>query len=84
MRREALRIGHINKGAKIHFQLADVQDSWLSLANGYGDASYLFAFNDHNGTTGPAGAPTGTYAIGSGFGDRLTDPKDACEIIAKF
>ncbi|KAF9880854.1 hypothetical protein CkaCkLH20_01896 [Colletotrichum karsti] len=80
LRQDAIKAGHINKGAKIHFHLAQTDPGWFSMANGYGNSPWCFAFSDHNGTV----QKDGTFCIGFGYGSQLTDPKSSEHIISTF
>ncbi|KAI8311551.1 hypothetical protein K4K61_012000 [Colletotrichum sp. SAR11_59] len=77
---EAIKAGHINKGTKIHFHLAQEQPRWFSVASGYGSSPWCFAFSDHNGTT----AKKGTFCIGFGYGSHLINRHANNEIISSF
>ncbi|KAH6896518.1 hypothetical protein B0T10DRAFT_601984 [Thelonectria olida] len=80
LRQEAIKAGHINRGAKIHFHLAQTEPGWFSQASGYGVSPWCFAFSDHNGTT----VKDGTYCIGFGYGSHLMDPRASAEITSTF
>ncbi|KAK7397878.1 hypothetical protein QQX98_012746 [Neonectria punicea] len=80
LRQEAVKAGHINQGAKIHFHLAKSEPAWFSMADGYGNSPWCFSFSDHNGTV----KKDGTYYIGFGYGSHLTDPRASAEIISTF
>ncbi|KAL2787107.1 hypothetical protein BJX66DRAFT_311763 [Aspergillus keveii] len=82
LRTAAIKEGHINKGAKIHFKLRETLPGWFWTSDGYGDSSFVFAFSDHNGTQ-PTG-PEGTWCIGFGYNGKLTDKKDARQIVGSF
>ncbi|KAF2190888.1 amine oxidase [Zopfia rhizophila CBS 207.26] len=82
LRREAIRQGHINKGAKIHFSLSQTEPGWFAAANGDGTSPYCFAFSDHNGTQ--AAGPSGTYCIGFGYNGYLNDRTDYVHIVGSF
>ncbi|KAJ5811783.1 hypothetical protein N7474_008084 [Penicillium riverlandense] len=82
LRQSAIKEGHINKGAKIHFKLRTTEPGWFATASGSSDSSYVFAFSDHNGTQ-PAG-PSGTWCIGFGYNFHLTNKKDHKHIINRF
>ncbi|KAF7554874.1 hypothetical protein G7Z17_g2595 [Cylindrodendrum hubeiense] len=80
LRQEAIKGGHINQGAKIHFHLAQLEPGWFSMASGYGKSPWCFSFSDHNGNA----KKEGTYCIGFGYGSHLTDPRASTEIISTF
>ncbi|KAI5456794.1 hypothetical protein BGZ63DRAFT_496079 [Mariannaea sp. PMI_226] len=82
VRQSAIVKGHVNKGAKIHFKLKTMEQGWFATANGSGDSSYVFAFSDHNGNQ-PSG-PSGTWCIGFGYNNCLTDKRAYKEIIEHF
>lgn len=79
MRQEAIQVGHINRGAKIHFKLGKKEAGWFAVSAP--PSSFLFAFSDHNGT---GGSQDSTYCIGFGYNDRLTDPRDSEHIVDEF
>jgi monoamine oxidase len=81
-KRQAILDGHMNKGAKIHFKLAQIEPGWFAACNAEGDSPFCFAFSDHNGT-GPSN-PAGTFCIGFGYNDRLGDPTDHKTIVGDF
>ncbi|KAM5356649.1 hypothetical protein ACJ41O_003295 [Fusarium nematophilum] len=80
LRQDAIKAGHINQGAKIHFHLEQSEPGWFSVADGYGNSPWCFAFSDHNGTANK----DGTFCIGFGYGSHLTDPRASREIISSF
>jgi lysyl oxidase-like protein 2/3/4 len=82
LRTAAIKEGHINKGAKIHFKLRETLPGFFWTSDGYGDSSFVFAFSDHNGTQ-PTG-PAGTWCIGFGYNGKLADKKDARHIVGSF
>lgn len=82
LRQQAVREGHINKGAKIHFKLANVQPGWFASCDSTSRTPYCFAFSDHNGTKD--NGPDGTWCIGFGYGGHLTDKTDFKHIISEF
>ncbi|OJJ75989.1 hypothetical protein ASPBRDRAFT_169463 [Aspergillus brasiliensis CBS 101740] len=82
LRQAAITNGHINKGAKIHFKLRETLPGWFFTANDGSDSSFVFAFSDHNGTQ-PL-SPSGTWCIGFGYNDQLTDKKDSRHILQRF
>ncbi|GLA36267.1 hypothetical protein AnigIFM63309_002185 [Aspergillus niger] len=82
LRQAAITKGHINKGAKIHFKLRETLPGWFFTAHDGSDSSFVFAFSDHNGTQ-PTG-PSGTWCIGFGYNDQLTDKKDSKYILQRF
>ena len=79
LRQEAFRTGHITKGAKIHFKLTSTELGWFGQAAP--PSPFCFAFSDHNGNRG---TPDGTWCIGFGYNDHLTDPKDSQQVVAQF
>ncbi|KAI1059590.1 hypothetical protein LB506_008966 [Fusarium annulatum] len=81
LRQEAVKAGHINQGAKIHFKLKQTEPGWFAMASGYGRSPWCFAFSDHNGNTNKN---TGTYCIGFGYGGHLADPQASEDISASF
>jgi lysyl oxidase-like protein 2/3/4 len=82
LRQQAIREGHINMGAKIHFKLADMQLGWFASCDSTPISPYCFAFSDHNGTK--ISGPDGTWCIGFGYGGQLTDKTDSEHIINEF
>ncbi|KAJ4309940.1 hypothetical protein N0V84_011232 [Fusarium piperis] len=80
LRQEAIRAGHINQDAKIHFKLGLTEPGWFSMASGYGNSPWCFSFSDHNGTA----KKEGTYCIGFGYNGHLTDPRASSHIISTF
>lgn len=83
LRQEAVQTGHINKGAKIHFKLAEVDEPWFATCSGRANNSpFCFAFSDHNGTKGER--KDGTYCIGFGYNGYLGDKENSKEIIQAF
>jgi lysyl oxidase-like protein 2/3/4 len=82
LRTAAIKEGHINKGAKVHFKLRETLPGWFCTSDGYGDSNFVFAFSDHNGTQ-PTG-PAGTWCIGFGYNGKLTDKKDVRHIVGSF
>lgn len=82
LRQEAIRTGHINTGAKIHFKLSATQPGWFAACDGKSDSPYVFAFSDHNGTQGSS--RRGTWCIGFGYGGHLQDKTNAPYIIEEF
>ncbi|KAH6659085.1 hypothetical protein BKA67DRAFT_685682 [Truncatella angustata] len=80
LRHEAIVRGHINKGAKIHFKLGDIEPGWFATCEK--GSPYVFAFSDHNGTR-PWG-PDGTWCIGFGYNGCLEDKKNSSEIVRQF
>ncbi|KAK0659083.1 Monoamine oxidase N [Lasiodiplodia hormozganensis] len=85
LKQEAIRHGQINKGAKIHMRLGEVEPGWFAMASPSGDSPWCFAFSDHNGT-GANGA-SGTYAIAFGYNDRIPDPtrpENSARIVQSF
>ncbi|EXJ63123.1 lysyl oxidase-like protein 2/3/4 [Cladophialophora yegresii CBS 114405] len=85
LKREAIAKGHINKGAKIHFRLAQTEPGWFAACDGHAasSSSFCFAFSDHNGTS-PTSGPRGTYCIGFGFNGCLRDPRDSRHVVEEF
>ncbi|KIV79403.1 hypothetical protein PV11_06965 [Exophiala sideris] len=83
LKREAIKKGHINQGAKIHFKLARAEPGWFAFCNGCGDSPFCFAFSDHNGTSS-ASSPDATYCIGFGYNGHLQDKEDNETIIREF
>lgn len=81
LKAEAIGHGHINKGAKIHFKLAQTEPGWFAMCSGYGTSPYCFGFSDHNGTKE---TPQGTYCIAFGYNDQLLDKRDHARIINAF
>ncbi|KAK6386896.1 hypothetical protein LTS17_000160 [Exophiala oligosperma] len=84
LKREAIAKGHINRGAKIHFKLASTEPGWFAACDGSAPSSFCFSLSDHNGTTNPSSGPNGTYCIGFGYNNCLTDPRDSKNIIEEF
>ncbi|CEJ60173.1 hypothetical protein PMG11_08758 [Penicillium brasilianum] len=82
LKTDAIASGHINKGAKIHFNLAATEPGWFATCTASSGSPYVFAFSDHNGHK-PSG-PQGTWCIGFGYNGHLGDKKDSKEIIEKF
>lgn len=82
LRRKAASQGHIKKGAKIHYNLSQIEPSWYAICNGYGQSPFCFEFMDHNGTK--ASGPDGTYCIGFGYNGHLEVPQDHTTIIKQF
>ncbi|KAK5057878.1 hypothetical protein LTR84_011879 [Exophiala bonariae] len=82
IKQEAISHGHINKGAKIHFKLAETEPGWFAACNGDDDSSFCFSFSDHNGNS--TAEPQGTYSIGFGYNGYLEDPKNSEVIIREF
>ncbi|KAL4925280.1 flavin monoamine oxidase family protein [Aspergillus undulatus] len=82
LRQAAVKEGHINKGAKIHFKLRETLLGWFWTGDGYSGSSFLFAFSDHNGTQ-PSG-PSGTWCIGFGYNGKLGEKKDSKHILEQF
>lgn len=80
LRQEAIRQGHINTGAKIHFKLKATEPGWFATCDGSGSSPFVFAFSDHNGSQGA----DGTWCIGFGYNGQLTDKKDEKHIIQHF
>ncbi|RSL70864.1 hypothetical protein CEP53_001759 [Fusarium sp. AF-6] len=80
LRQDAIKAGHINQGAKIHFKLGQTEPGWFSMASGYGNSPWCFSFSDHNGTANK----DGTYCIGFGYNGHLTDPRASNHIISTF
>lgn len=80
LRKEAIAHGHINKGAKIHFKLSQVEQGWFATC--YKSSPYVFAFSDHNGTK--SHGPDGTWCIGFGYNGHLEDKRDSKAIIEQF
>ncbi|OJJ98609.1 hypothetical protein ASPACDRAFT_1870878 [Aspergillus aculeatus ATCC 16872] len=78
----AVRQGHINRGAKIHFKLRETLPGWFWTANEASDSEFVFAFSDHNGTQ-PSG-PSGTWCIGFGYNGQLTQKTDSEHIVQRF
>ncbi|KAF2627105.1 amine oxidase [Macroventuria anomochaeta] len=81
LRQQAIRDGHINMGAKIHFKLASIQPGWFAFCESTPTSPYCFAFSDHNGTK--TSGTDGTWCIGFGYGGHLTDKTDSKHIIAE-
>jgi lysyl oxidase-like protein 2/3/4 len=79
---DAIASGHINKGAKIHFNLAATEPGWFATCGASRESPYVFAFSDHNGRE-PCG-PRGTWCIGFGYNGHLVDKKNSREIIEAF
>ncbi|PWY94745.1 amine oxidase [Aspergillus sclerotioniger CBS 115572] len=82
LQQEAIRNGHINKGAKIHLKLRETLPGWFWTGSGHGNSSFMFAFSDHNGTQ-PSG-PAGTWCIGFGYNGKLVDKRDSRHIVEEF
>lgn len=80
MRQAAIAKGHVNKGAKVHFKLKDVEPGWFGTADSR-DSAYVFAFSDHNGT---GLDPSGTWCIGFGYNDGLNNKDDYKNIVDRF
>ncbi|RSL57736.1 hypothetical protein CEP54_008117 [Fusarium duplospermum] len=80
LRQEAIKAGHINQGAKIHFKVGQTEPGWFAMASGYGTSPWCFSFSDHNGTA----KKDGTYYIGFGYNGHLTDPRASSHIISTF
>jgi lysyl oxidase-like protein 2/3/4 len=77
-----VKLGHINKGAKIHFKLASTQPGWFATCTPTPTTPYVFAFSDHNGTQNSG--PEGTWCIGFGYNGHLSDKTDSKHIIEEF
>ncbi|KAL4892544.1 hypothetical protein BDV59DRAFT_202663 [Aspergillus ambiguus] len=82
VRQAAIARGQMNTGAKIHVKLQQTRPGWFYTADGNGDARFVFAFSDHNGTQGSG--PTGTWCIGFGYNGQLTEKRDSREIVGRF
>ncbi|KAF4552156.1 Monoamine oxidase N-like protein [Elsinoe fawcettii] len=83
LRQEALRDGHTNRGAKIHFKIAKQEpDAWFANTSDDTECDFIFSFSDHNGTADAN--QKSTYCIGFGLSDRLTDPSDSEKITSEF
>lgn len=82
LKTEAIAAGHINRGAKIHFNLAATEPGWFATCSTSGESPYVFAFTDHNGHE-PSG-PKGTWCIGFGYNGHLVDKKNSKDIIEAF
>lgn len=82
LKQEAISHGHINKGAKIHFKLAEIEPGWFAACNGDGDSPFCFSFSDHNGNA--PSRPQGTYCIAFGYNGHLEDPMDSETIVQEF
>ncbi|USW57433.1 Putative amine oxidase, FAD/NAD(P)-binding domain superfamily [Septoria linicola] len=76
LRQEALAVGHLNKGAKIHDSIiAETQSPWFCHTADSVTSDLLFVFSDHNGTQ--IVGSNGTFAIGFAFNDdKLGDRTD--------
>ncbi|EWY92132.1 lysyl oxidase-like protein 2/3/4 [Fusarium oxysporum NRRL 32931] len=82
LRQEAIKRGHMNKAAKVHFKLRQPEKAWLSMATTSGDSPFVFAFSDHNGTGN--NVDSGTYAIAFGINGRVIERESNDEIISSF
>lgn len=82
LKTDAIASGHINKGAKIHFNLAATEPGWFATCGASRESPYVFAFSDHNGRE-PCD-PRGTWCIGFGYNGHLVDKKNSREIIEAF
>lgn len=83
LKQEAIRSGHINNGAKIHFKLKATEPGWFATCSGSGNSPFVFAFSDHNGTQEDRPGD-GTWCIGFGYNGHLSDKKDSQYIISRF
>ncbi|PKS12480.1 hypothetical protein jhhlp_000686 [Lomentospora prolificans] len=81
-RQEAIKLGHMNKGVKIHYKLRKAEPAFFSMANGYGKSPLCFAFSDHTGTGRNTGK--GTYCIGFGYNNYLYNRDATTDIILGF
>lgn len=77
IQQEAIDRGHLNKGAKIHFQLAGKQTPWAAAANAYGSSAFSFTQTDHE-------TADSTFCVSFGYNDRIPDSTDHEHIIAAF
>lgn len=82
LKQQAIRTGHINVGAKIHFKLGDIEKGWFTACHHATSSPFNFAFSDHNGTK-PSGHD-GTYCIGFGYNGHLSNKRDSEHIIDSF
>jgi lysyl oxidase-like protein 2/3/4 len=82
LKADTIASGHINEGAKVHFNLGATEPGWFATCSTYGDSPYVFAFSDHNGHE-PSG-PRGTWCIGFGYNGNLGDKTKSKEIIESF
>lgn len=82
LRSEAIEYGQQNKGAKVHFKLAEIEPGWLATTAPDGSTPYLLSFSDHNGTkkTGP----DGTYCLAALRSAVYPDLKDHKLVIDEF
>lgn len=83
LRQEAAQRGHINKGAKIHFKLSQVEPGWFGTCSARKEYPYCFAFSDHNGTKA-SNENDGTYCIGFGYNDHLGKKRDFDDVVGNF
>ncbi|KAB8256699.1 flavin-containing amine oxidase [Aspergillus pseudonomiae] len=83
LKQEAIRAGHINKGAKIHFRLKETEPGLFATCSSSGHSPFVFAFSDHNGTRRDRGAD-GTWCIGFSYSGYLTDKRDSNHIVNQF
>ncbi|KAI5457567.1 flavin-containing amine oxidase [Mariannaea sp. PMI_226] len=80
LRQEAIKRGHMNKAAKVHFKLRKPEAAWLSAASAYGESPFCFAFSDHTGTGD--NPKSGTYCIAFGYNGRVIDRDSSDEMIS--
>ncbi|KAL1876813.1 hypothetical protein Plec18167_005223, partial [Paecilomyces lecythidis] len=83
LKQDAIRSGHINRGAKIHFKLRETEPGWFATCSSFSGSPFVFAFSDHNGTKKDREAD-GTWCIGFGYSGYLTDKKDSHHIVGQF
>lgn len=82
LKADAIASGHINKGAKIHFNLAATEPGWFATCSTSSESPYVFAFSDHNGHE--SSGRRGTWCIGFGYSGHLSEKKNSKDIIEKF
>ncbi|KAK7403431.1 hypothetical protein QQX98_010797 [Neonectria punicea] len=82
LRQEAVEYGQQNKGAKVHFRLANIEPGWFVTTAPDESTPYLLAFSDHNGTK--RAGPDGTYCLAALRSGVYPDLKDHKLVMDEF